>query len=121
MRLYARIAKLGSESERAALLADLADIYGAPPPSVVNLTRVGLIKTLAARAGASRAVIRGNAAQLTFPSVKELPAYAASYIALGKGVSFTEKEARVKFTGRNCVEELVGFLAACAKTGGARA
>ncbi|MDE6397922.1 MAG: transcription-repair coupling factor [Clostridiales bacterium] len=115
VRLYARIAKLASESERAALLADLADIYGAPPLSVVNLTRVGLIKTLAAKAGASRVTIRGNAAQLTFPSVKDLPAYASSYIALGKGVSFTEKEVRVTFTGRDCVNELVGFLSQCAK------
>ena len=115
VRLYARIAKLTDPAACTALLADLTDIYGAPPASVVNLVRVGLLKNTAARAGASGVHIRGGAAQLTFPSVKDLPEYVLAYIAAGKGVSFTEKEVRIKFTGRNAVEDLTKFLCDCHK------
>ncbi len=113
VRLYARIAKLSCESECSALLADIQEIYGPPPASVVNLARVGLIKTLAGKAGATRVLLRGAVAQLTFPSVKDLGEYVTSYIALGKGVSFTDKEVRVKFTGRAAVAELTEFLTKC--------
>lgn len=115
IRLYARIAKLADKNDCSALLADLNDIYGAPPKPAVNLVRLGLIKNLAASAGASAVYIRGGSAQAVFPSVKELGDYAASYIAAGKGVSFGAKEIRVKFTGRNAVEELTEFLCDCHK------
>ena len=59
--------------------------------------------------------IRSNAAQLTFSSVKDLPDYVSAYIATGKGVSFSAKDVRVKFTGRDATEELTKFLVDCGK------
>lgn len=115
IRLYARIAKLGSENDCNALIADLTDIYGAVPQTALNLIKVGLVKNLAARAGVAGVNIRGNTAQVSFASVKELPEYASAYIAVGKGVSFTSKEVRVKFAGRTAVEELCKFLDDCHK------
>ena len=115
VRLYARIAKVSSERESAALLADITDIYGAPPASVVNLVKVGLIKNLAAAAGAASVIVRSGAAALTFASVKDLSDYVSSYIATAKGVTFTAKEVRVKFTGKNAAEELIKFLTDCHK------
>lgn len=115
VRLYARIAKLSSESECNALLADLTDIYGPVPRPAANLVKVGLIKTLATKAGASAVTLRGGTAQLTFASVRELPRYVSLYIASGKGVRFTEKEVHIRFTGRNAMEELGKFLCDCHK------
>ena len=115
VRLYARIAKLSSESDCRSLLSDVADIYGAPPQPTVNLVRLALIKNLAAKAGAASVNIRSNAAQLTFSSVKDLPDYVSAYIATGKGVSFSAKDVRVKFTGRDATEELTKFLVDCGK------
>ena len=115
VRLYARIAKLTSESECEALLRDLADIYGPVPPSAVNLVTVGLLKNSAAKIGASAVTVRGNMAQLTFASVKDLPENVLAYIASGEGVTFTAKEARVRFTGRNAMAQLREFLSDCRK------
>lgn len=115
VRIYARIAKLCSESECTSLLCDLTDIYGAPPQPVVNLVKVGLIKNLAYRAGASGVSIKGGDCRLSFASVKELNDYVATFVATGKGVTFTDKELRIRFTGRNSMEELVKFLLACHK------
>lgn len=115
IRLYARIAKLSSEAECASLLADMTDIYGEAPQAAKNLVRVGLIKNLAQKAGASGVNIRSGAATVAFPSIKDLPQYAATYVAVGRGVTFTEKEVRVKFTGRNATDELCKFLDDCHK------
>ncbi len=115
VRLYARIAEVSSESECSSLIADAADIYGAPPKAVVNLVKIGLIKNLAARAGACGVNIRGGAAQVTFASVKDLSEYVSAYIATAKGVTFTAKEVKVKFTGKSATEELIKFLTDCHK------
>lgn len=115
VRLYARIAKINSQDECDKLLADVSEIYGPPPASVVNLAKVGLIKNLASKAGAARVTVRGGAAQLDFASLKDLPPYVSAYIAAGKGVTFTEKAARIKFAGRDGVAALMKFLADGAK------
>ncbi len=115
IRLYARIAKLATQGECDALVADMTDIYGPVPQPAVNLVRIGLIKNLAARVGASSVRMRGGAVVLAFPSIRDLPPYAATYIAVGKGVTFTDKEVRIKFTGRNATDELRKFLDDCHK------
>ncbi len=115
VRLYARIAKLGSEHELTELLADVNDIYGAPPQTVVNLARVGLVKNLAAKSGASGVMLKSGLCRLTFPSVKNLNEYVSAYVAAGKGVQFTAKEIYIKFTGVNAMRELIDFLSVCHK------
>ena len=47
LRMYKRIAGLRTAEERADLEAELADRYGAPPPSIANLLNYALLKSAA--------------------------------------------------------------------------
>ena len=68
MRLYQRIGALRTLKEREKLLAELADVYGAPPSPVRNLVDSGILRAFAARIGASRAVLKKSEGRLEFDS-----------------------------------------------------
>ena len=115
VRLYARIARLKSLDEVRAVLADLADTYGAVPNAAVGLVRLGFIKNGALRAGASGVTIKDGTATLVFSQIMNLPSFVSDVIAASKDVTFTKDEARLRFGGRNGVEALMNFLEECRK------
>lgn len=121
VRLYARISHVKSADEMRALLADMADVYGPVPAAAVNLVRLGFIKNGALLAGASGVTIKGGTATLVFSQLKDLCEYVSAYIAAGKDVTFTKSEARIRFGGKNGVNDLMAFLEECRKNRKTRA
>lgn len=66
LRIYKRIAKVATPAERDELVAELAEVYGAPDAALVNLIDVALLKNLSRGFGVSRVIINRNGAGVNF-------------------------------------------------------
>ncbi len=65
MALYKKIALIGSEADLQDVTDELVDRFGNPPPAALNLLRIALIHTLAARCGITSLRQDGNTVQIT--------------------------------------------------------
>ncbi|HYP44739.1 MAG TPA: transcription-repair coupling factor [Propionibacteriaceae bacterium] len=60
LEMYKRIAEVRSDDDIAAVLAEVTDRYGAPPPEVSNLLDVAKFRLVARHAGITEVVSQGN-------------------------------------------------------------
>ena len=74
LMVYRKVAAVRTEPELDAILADLRDRYGPPPPSVLNLAEYGRIRILADRLGVETIDREGRVVVIRFrPNAKADP------------------------------------------------
>ena len=81
MDLYRRMAAIRSEADSEELLDEIVDRYGDPPPAVMNLVAIALLRADASAAGISKIEQKGDQLQITmellnFPAVSAVCAEA---------------------------------------------
>ena len=81
MDLYRRMATIRSEADSEELLDEIVDRYGDPPPAVMNLVAIALLRADASAAGISKIEQKGDQLQITmeqlnFPAVSAVCAEA---------------------------------------------
>lgn len=64
MAFYQRMSAIGNRKEKATLIGELKDIYGQPPKPVLNLLDLAELKSLCAKQGVDKVVIRKNTVKL---------------------------------------------------------
>ncbi len=113
MRLFQRVSHISSIVERDELLNDITELYGAPPQEVVNLLLAGLIKSLASRIRAERAVVRSRLCALRFERLSDLSERVMDTVSefAGRCVLKIDKMPIIAFEGKNAQEDLIKFLA----------
>ena len=66
LRIYKRIAGVATAAERAAVVEELTEVFGAPDEALLNLIDVALLKNLARGFGAAKIVVNRNGAGVFF-------------------------------------------------------
>ena len=66
LHLYRRLSRLSVPADVAALLAELRDRYGPPPPEVERLLSAARLRLIGTALGIDRIVVQGDAARVTF-------------------------------------------------------
>ena len=108
MALYSRIAVVSSLEEKAALSAELADMYGRLPKEAENLLWAALVKNLAAAIGASSVSIRGEKCRIIYEKAMDIPEEVAALVRADSCclLSFSPS-ARIEVSGKG---RLMNFL-----------
>ena len=111
MALYSRIALVSGEEERAAMLAELSDLYGAPPTQAKNLLETALIKNLAADIGASTVYICGDDCRIVFEKALDIAPQAITVARADSNALLTmDAHAHIRISARR---RLLNFLLNC--------
>ena len=76
MDLYRRMAAIRSEADSEELLDEIVDRFGDPPPAVMNLVAIALLRARASAAGISKLEQKGDQLQITM-EVLDFPAVSA--------------------------------------------
>ena len=66
MALYGRIAEVSCDKDADDLMAELTDVYGAPPRETLLLIKIALLKSLANKAGFDKVSVTADGAKLYF-------------------------------------------------------
>ena len=72
MAFYQRLSAISSQQDADELLDEILDVYGNPPPQVLNLIDICLLKQKASNLGISEVTIRPDKTELCFFDVKRL-------------------------------------------------
>ena len=64
--MYKKISVIDSEEEKAEMIDELIDRFGEPPKSVMNLTEIALIKSMATELGIAEVSVKENVIQFKF-------------------------------------------------------
>ena len=72
MAFYQRLSDISGQQDANELLEEITDVYGNPPPQVLNLIDVCLLKQKASQLGISEVVVRPDKTELCFFDVKHL-------------------------------------------------
>ncbi|MBO4534798.1 MAG: transcription-repair coupling factor, partial [Clostridia bacterium] len=108
LRLYQRIASLTGEKEGKALLADMTDLYGAPPKEVERLVDVSLLRVLGSRVGVSKIEIDNRFCRVRWVS-PDYPASLGVQTALRKIADECRLVATDEFVELMPAKQLVGY------------
>ena len=76
MDLYRRMAAIRSEEDSEELLDEIVDRFGDPPPAVMNLVAIALLRAKASGAGISKIEQKGDQLQITMEQL-DFPAVSA--------------------------------------------
>ena len=112
LRIYSRIAKVGTIKEREGLLSDMADIYGPVPDSVKNLIDVALIKNLASEIGADAVTLKRNEFSVGFAKIMDIENAVNSEATKEGGRLLLDNPPRLKFPSG---AKMLKFLLNCHK------
>ncbi|MDR2046632.1 MAG: transcription-repair coupling factor [Clostridiales bacterium] len=119
LEIYNKIARIENAAGKTKYLAELNEIYGKPPVSVLNLIDIALIKNMAGRLDALRIMINARGLGITFDKTFSRHKRLVNLIAKDKNSVLTgsEKAPALIFNARNLntaqkIERLSGFLRA---------
>ena len=115
-RAYSRIAETDSAEARAAIIAELRDVYGPVPSPCENLITVALVKNLAARLGASRVTVNKGAGEIVFLKAADIPQAVMTVLKGDLSARFTVASvAVISWNGNSAAASMVKFLLNCHK------
>jgi len=118
MDIYRRIALIRNEDDSNEMLSELIDRYGDPPPQVIALTSIAMLRSEASLAGVTEISqkegwLRLKLADFNMESVSKLYSL-PEYAGCVKVVAGTEPVIALKLKGRDVVDEAVKFVRAFA-------
>jgi transcription-repair coupling factor (superfamily II helicase) len=117
LEIYNKIARIDSPSEKEKYLAELSEIYGKPPKSVVNLIDIAVIKNSASKLDAQKIMINPRGLGIIFDKAFVKHEKLIRLIAKDKNAVLTgdEKSPTLLFNAKNLtieqkMERLAVFL-----------
>ena len=120
MDLYRRIALVRTEEDHDDIIAELIDRYGDPPPQVITLTAIAMLRSEASNAGITELSqnegwLRLKLADFNLESISKLYAL-PEYTGRVKVLAGTDPAVALKLKGSAVVDEAVRFVRAYAMT-----
>ncbi len=110
---YSKISAVSSLDEAKRLQAELRDVYGEVPRSVVNLISTALIKNLSARCGASKVVFKKSDAGVYFDKTKDISKKVIASANVSHGALVQLNPPSISFKGDGARKKLINFLINC--------